>query len=116
MFLSTGFPPLAFEKCLQSGDAHSRPTGPAGADLYGVNIPHAGLNVLSVRVIRLVHEYRVRVVVDSDIDRPPGCQLNARRRSAASGKAVDYKLVHYCDLICTALSRTSLSMTRPGSR
>ena len=25
--LSTGFPPLALEKCLQSGDAHSRPTG-----------------------------------------------------------------------------------------
>ena len=111
-----GLPALGFGEMLAIRGRPQQAHRPAGADLHGVNIPHAGLNVLSVRVIRLVHEYRVRVVVDSDIDRPPGCQLNARRRSAASGKAVDYKLVHYCDLICTALSRTSLSMTWPGSR
>ncbi|MNL64879.1 hypothetical protein D3C87_1891410 [compost metagenome] len=27
IFFDTGLPPLAFEKCLQSGDAHSMPTG-----------------------------------------------------------------------------------------
>lgn len=37
-------------------------------------------------------------------------------RPTSIGKAVDYEIVHYCVLICTALSRTSLSMTRPGSR
>ena len=111
-----GHPALGFGEMLAIRGRPQQAHRPAGAGLHGVNIPHAGLNVLSVRVIRLVHEYRVRVVVDSDIDRPPGRQLDTRRRSTASGEAIDYELVHYCDLICTALSRTSLSMTRPGSR
>ena len=90
-----GLPALGLGEMLAIRGRPQQAHRPSGADLHGIDIPHTGLNVLSARVIRLVHEYRVRVVVDSDIDRPPGCQLNARRRSAASGKAVDYEFIRH---------------------
>ena len=89
-----GLPALGFGEMLAIRGRPQKTHRPSGADLHGVNIPHAGLNVLSARVVGAVHEYCIRVVVDGDIDWPPGRQLYARRRSAASGKAVDYEFSH----------------------
>ncbi|WP_310734149.1 hypothetical protein [Ideonella dechloratans] len=75
MCLETGVPPFAFEKCLQSGLSHTRPTG---------RFP-----VTSMGVIQRVHRKRLGVVVDGDVHGAPERGFQPGRGSAAAGEVVD---------------------------
>ena len=93
-----GLPALGLGKVLAVRGGPQQPHRPAAAHLPGIDVPHAGLVVLRVGVVGLVHQDGVRVVVDGDSHRTPAGQLDPRGRSSAPGKVVHDDLIIHAQL------------------
>ncbi len=62
---------------------------PTFANRNRINRKDILAQVLCVRVVCLVHDHRIGVMVNGDIDRTPERHFNTRRRPAAAGEVVD---------------------------
>ena len=70
----------------------------APADFFRVHIPHAGLEMLGVRMIGPVHQDCVWVMVYGNIHYPASRQLDTNRRPATSGETVHNNWFQEIDL------------------
>ena len=84
---------LGFREVLAIRRKPCQPYRASSAYLCRVNIPHGCLQVHGVRVVRLVHQDRRRVMVDGDCNRPPRRKFYPCARAASAGKIVNYDFV-----------------------